>query len=227
MLRQLATPAVARCVNIAEVMFASSCVVPRLVAAVEGCFTWGRLVFVAGMLAVSCGDDSPSEANLDSDGEEPTLPRPPSHASEECRNPAQGCACENEGEVIECGEVKRTSGDYVACSMGTRECNGGVWTACNGDRVAALPEEPTSLRRLASTPTSTTCDDNPCDPYCRVFDDSPEDVDIEPGSNVEVGDDGLQLVPVPPSNSGSVACTSIEVVPSPQTFTVTPAPDLR
>lgn len=104
--------------------------------------------------------------------------------------------------------------------MGKRECIGGLWSACRGDRVVEL-DHPGSQRRLTSLPTPAPCADNPCDPYCQVFEDAPEAVELEDGANVELGDDGLQLVAVPPSSvDSSLACQSIEVVPSPQTFVV-------
>ena len=48
----------------------------------------------------------------------------------------QGCPCDHPGESVEC-RAYRKSGDYVACSPGTRLCGAdGRWQACVGDLTA-------------------------------------------------------------------------------------------
>ena len=48
-----------------------------------------------------------------------------------------GCPCLNPGQTIEC-KVFRTSGDYVACSLGQRVCGDDhKWGECiGGDQIA-------------------------------------------------------------------------------------------
>lgn len=47
-----------------------------------------------------------------------------------------GCACNTPGQVIDC-RAYRKSGDYVACSPGTRTCGtDGRWGECLGDQIA-------------------------------------------------------------------------------------------
>ena len=47
-----------------------------------------------------------------------------------------GCPCDHPGESIEC-RAYRKSGDYVACSPGTRLCGAdGRWQECVGDLIA-------------------------------------------------------------------------------------------
>ena len=132
-----------------------------------------------------------------------------------CETPNQGCACETQGEVVDCGQVERVSGDYVSCSMGRRTCDGGKWGACVGDGIATMQVRAGQKRTLALG-KGTTCPDNPCDPYCRVVLDTPDGL---PDSGVFTNDGGLQVLPS--TSLGSGQCTSMVVKPTPQDLTVT------
>ena len=97
-----------------------------------------RSLGIAGLLlawlAVGCGNKAAHSGLMDGDadggsgnlgtgnvGNEPN--------SMDCGTPQEGCACDTEGEVVDCGHVARHSGDYTACSMGTRVCSDGKWGA--------------------------------------------------------------------------------------------------
>jgi len=134
-----------------------------------------------------------------------------------CDSPNQGCECDNPGEVIDCGQVKRVSGEYVSCSMGKRTCDDGKWGACVGDGIATL-HVPADRRRAQALGKGTTCPDNPCDPYCRVVLDTPDDLALPPGSAF-TSDGGLQVLPT--TSLGAGLCTSMVVTPTPQALTVT------
>jgi hypothetical protein len=63
----------------------------------------------------------------------PTSPDP-------CGNHEAGCPCDKPFETIECGRVKRISGDYVWCSTGAQTCSeDGMWGKCTGDQLAGAP----------------------------------------------------------------------------------------
>lgn len=47
-----------------------------------------------------------------------------------CASPRSGCPCDNEGASVECGVVTERRGPYEICSMGTRLCAEGAWSAC-------------------------------------------------------------------------------------------------
>ena len=48
-----------------------------------------------------------------------------------CATPHAGCACEPEGQLVACGEVRGTTSAGVAdCHYGYRRCESGVWSAC-------------------------------------------------------------------------------------------------
>jgi hypothetical protein len=134
-----------------------------------------------------------------------------------CETPQQGCECKTQGEVVDCGQVERVSGDYVSCSMGKRTCDDGKWGACVGDSIATL-HFPAGQRRTQALGMGMTCPDNPCDPYCRVMVDSPTDLELPDGGPF-TDDGGLQIVPT--MSTGVGRCTSMVVKPTPQAMTVT------
>jgi len=134
-----------------------------------------------------------------------------------CDTPNKGCECDKPGEIIDCGQVERVSGDYVSCSMGKRTCDDGKWGACIGDGIATL-HVPAGQRRTQGLGKGMTCPDNPCDPYCRVMVDTPDDLGLPDGGSF-TADGGLQIVPTTAVGAG--LCTSMTVTPTPQTLTVT------
>ncbi len=142
----------------------------------------------------------------------------PGPEGNDCRSPAEGCACTTPGATVDCGRVQRSSGDYVPCAMGVRTCTDGSWSTCIGDRVATVHVTPGN-RQVQGLGTTMTCSDNPCDPYCRIILDDPNGLALPDGGPLGA-DGGLQLLP-PPLGAGNGACTSMVVTPTPQTLTVT------
>jgi PA14 domain len=139
--------------------------------------------------------------------------------STDCGTPREGCACETEGEVIDCGHVVRRSGDYTACSMGTRSCADGKWGACEGDKIAMLPDSVPGVQ-AEGLGTSKACVDNPCDPYCQVVVDDSKGLDVSASPGLVAGPDGLSLSPTPP-NPAANTCTGISLTPASSTMVVT------
>ncbi|HEX2673850.1 MAG TPA: PA14 domain-containing protein, partial [Polyangiaceae bacterium] len=135
-----------------------------------------------------------------------------------CETPNQGCACDKPGDVVDCGQVERVSGDYVSCSMGQRTCDAGKWGACIGDSISTL-RIPASGRRTLGLGKGMTCPDNPCDPYCRVVIDTPDHLGL-PDGGAFTEDGGLQVVPQE-QTGGQGSCQSLTVKPTPQSLTVT------
>jgi hypothetical protein len=84
----------------------------------------------------SSADDQNPPMLAASDGPAMVAPSAP----EACGNHEHGCPCDEPGEVVECGRVKRVAGDYVWCSTGTQTCDQyGSWGACTGDGIAESP----------------------------------------------------------------------------------------
>ena len=161
-----------------------------------------------------------------------------------CATPATGCPCDEPGEVIACGSIKRQSDDYIACSMGKRTCDDGAWGACIGDAVALVRSGPGSEAARFRQPDQTErslepgqagpgpfhtlglgvsqpCTGNPCDPYCVNVIDTPGGVDAGPG--LQADDAGISLTPdtVVGGGSSGPPCTGITITPSPQVLTIT------
>lgn len=132
-----------------------------------------------------------------------------------CLTPEEGCPCDAPGTIVDCGEVVRRTGDYVSCSIGKRACNAGAWGACIGDQIST--KSVTGGLHFNGLGGSTTCTDNPCDPYCNNF--------IDDGSGLDAGDSGLAISDGGVSLSGTLnagsSCTSLVITPTPQTLTVT------
>jgi len=173
---------------------------------------WVALILLC-LTLLGCSTSSDHAPALGAGDGGPNKPPPMVGA---CDTPNQGCECEVQDEVVDCGQVERVSGDYVSCSMGRRTCDDGKWGACVGDSIATL-HLPAGQRRTQALGKGATCPDNPCDPYCRVVIDSPTNLPL-PDGGVFGSDGGLQVLPT--ATSGAGACTSMAVKPTPQTLTV-------
>lgn len=174
---------------------------------------WAALALICLTLVGCASPDHP--ASLGSSDAGPDMAPPTVGA---CETPNQGCDCDKPGDVVDCGQVERVSGDYVSCSMGQRTCEDGKWGACIGDSISTL-HIPAGQRRTLGLGTGMTCPDNPCDPYCRVVIDTPNQLGLPIGS-VFTEDGGLQVLPTQQAG-GQGSCQSMTVKPTPQTLTVT------
>jgi hypothetical protein len=177
------------------------------------------LAFVSLLMSASlgCGSDGHLGAGPgdDTTGMNPSLDGGPQPS---CSTPNEGCACETPGEVVNCGQVDRRSGNYISCSLGQRTCVSGYWGPCVGDRKFPLETKPeyAGLKPLALG-SASGCINNPCDPYCVNYVDNSVGLDAGPGLLVEGGLTLKQGVGVP----GSSTCTGLQIVPNAQSITVT------
>ncbi len=105
-----------------------------------------------------------------------------------CVTPNDGCACSTPGASVPCGEIKSVSGSGVECVHGFRTCSFGAWSAC--DRLGTTTSQSIPVTPLALG-GSTVCTDNPCDPYCNGYTDTPTGVDA--GTAFTTNDGGLTL----------------------------------
>jgi len=175
---------------------------------------WVALTLLC-LTLLGCSSPSDRPASLGSVDGGPDKPLPMVGA---CETPNQGCDCDKPGDVVDCGQVERVSGDYVSCSMGKRTCDDGKWGACIGDSISTL-RIPAGGRRPLGLGKGMTCPDNPCDPYCRVVIDTPDHLGL-PDAGPFTDDGGLQVVPQE-QTSGQSSCTSMVVQPTPQSLTIT------
>jgi hypothetical protein len=130
-----------------------------------------------------------------------------------CTTATTGCACDDAGAEISCGQVHRVSGDYVSCSPGFITCGvDGVWGACLGDRVGD-PAGPNRGFILDSLQVDASgCVGNPCDPTCQQFVDTASGVDAGLDSGLVWNDSGVSLSPI--FTDAGPSCTGITVSPA-------------
>jgi len=98
------------------------------------------------------------------------------------RPPTEGALCVP-GQVRDCGVEIGTRGAYVDCAKGTQTCLADKsWSTCvaTGARYTAKAPPAKSgssdpnLGSKVVGGSSTICTDNPCNPYCKSFDDLPD-----------------------------------------------------
>jgi hypothetical protein len=167
-------------------------------------------------VAVSCAN-KPNHATSTGGGDTPTptanAHQPPPSLT--CDTPQTGCPCDTQGDLVDCGSVKRRSADYVSCSMGQRVCEDGAWSACEGDKISEM----TTGTQPQALGSSAACVNNPCDPYCQIVVDDARNLALsDPGLTAQDG--GLALTAVPPDPNAN-NCTGIKLDPPTQTLTVT------
>jgi hypothetical protein len=136
-----------------------------------------------------------------------------------CDTPNQGCECQDEGQIVECGQVERVSGDYVSCSMGHRTCADGKWGACIGDSITTQQLARGKQRTQGLGSGMDCAAANPCDPFCRFQVDDGTNLPLPDAGGLAADGNGVRLVPREVGGAG--ACTSMAVKPTPQSTTVT------
>jgi len=135
-----------------------------------------------------------------------------------CATPNQGCPCEGDGEVVECGKVVEEHDDYVTCSLGHRSCDSGSWSACVGERTtqSTVQGQPPagSSYRIQALGKGVECPAgfDACDPFCHQFVDGPGGF-TAPGFENE--GDGLSL-----AESVAAGCNSLSLSASATTLHV-------
>jgi hypothetical protein len=171
---------------------------------------------VAAVGACGSGNHAPRKSNSSDPGTDGGAGGSPSQLS--CATPNDGCACDTEGEIVDCGQVERRSASYVACSLGKRKCTGGTWGVCVGDGVSKNIQTWTPSGRWLGLGSLTACVNNPCDPFCMNYIDDAKGLDG--GSKLTAREGGLTLVEGT-LQPGQSTCTGLAVAPTPQTITVT------
>jgi len=153
--------------------------------AVLGVLGWGLLS------AASCSTKDPLPAARSGPGSGSLDP------ADLCATPNQGCPCDGQAEVVECGKVVEQHTDYVTCSVGHRSCDNGAWGECLGERTtqaAVRGAAPAGAGyRIQALGAGAECPSgfDPCDPYCHQFIDGPGDFTTGPG--LDNGTNGLTL----------------------------------
>jgi hypothetical protein len=174
-----------------------------------------RAALLLSLLLLGCAKEG-NHATPAGSGDAPPAEQLPD--AETCLTPQTGCACDEEAQVVDCGHAVRKSGDYVWCSMGTRVCEKSVWGACEGDKLAMIPND--SEQAAQALGKSTACVTNPCDPYCQLVVDDARGLDIG-DAGLTANDAGLALLERPFDPLTGVNCTGISLTPATQQLKVT------
>ena len=165
---------------------------------------FARWSFVAFMMTLpvaaglaSCDGELPGERAI-TGGEAGGLPQDPGGkcvgpncAGPSCEEyPRPGCTCDTEGKHIACGKVEEEIGGQEVCGKGFSVCHGGKYDACIIDNAVTLVPIHGG-QQAESYGTAQNCVNNPCDPGCRDYQDTPTGIDG--GSALSVKDGGLTL----------------------------------
>lgn len=106
---------------------------------------------------------------------------------------APGCDCSTRGEQVACGTVHSRLDQRVVCGEGIMSCDGSTWGECIINNAVTLKSiARPSIRPLALGGVSA-CEANPCDPGCRSFDDTPDDLELSADAGVIATSDGVTL----------------------------------
>jgi hypothetical protein len=81
-----------------------------------------------------------------------------------------------DGVTRACGFPVKRQGNVVSCFRGTQSCQNGTWGQCaNGTVTEEVHEPPPSGgSRTQSLSDPVDCGDNPCDPFCKRFNETPD-----------------------------------------------------
>lgn len=141
-------------------------------------------------------------------------------AQDRCATPEEGCDCETEGEVVDCGRTAEKFDDYVTCAEGKRTCTDGKWGACSSDRIVqkVLPSRETEGgpgSSWAALGEATVCPKgfNLCDPTCHQLVDQAGGFEV--GSGLTNSPTGLK-----PSKAPRTGCSGLSITASSSTVTV-------
>lgn len=84
----------------------------------------------------------------------------------------------SEGDVRECGRTLAQHGDVLSCLHGVQRCENGNWGECGEGTIREFPANETANQPavgFSSLSDATDCTYSPCDPYCRNYQESPDE----------------------------------------------------
>ncbi|MCC6522927.1 MAG: hypothetical protein IT373_09720 [Polyangiaceae bacterium] len=104
-----------------------------------------------------------------------------------------GCPCETEGDHLACGKVEVVLDGQPVCGKGFSTCTNGVWAECVIDNAVTLvPDPPPEGFEAMGFGQPASCVNNPCDPTCIDFVDTPDGL-ADAGTGLKEGDGGITL----------------------------------
>jgi len=119
-----------------------------------------------------------------------------------CAGSTTGCPCATEGKKVPCGQAALDAQGTPSCWFGEKTCTGGVWSAC-------LPTStPGGLRPMDLSTGSTACPNNPCDPACQHFPDTPDPSLSNPDAGLVATEAGLSISPTEIDAGAPTTCAN-------------------
>ena len=123
-----------------------------------------------------------------------------------------GTPCSPDGVTRACGHVTHQQGIYLECAVGSQTCVAGTWGDCVIDKFATAIAPPQSGDSPLNLQVDAgPCTNNPCDPACLAYSDTPSDVDAGPDSGL-ILDGGVTLQGV--VGSSASLCTGLTATPA-------------
>jgi hypothetical protein len=116
-----------------------------------------------------------------------------------CDEPSSGCPCDEPGRAAPCGRAYASAGSQLVCGQGVTTCVDGSWGECVLVGDISLAQ---GLQRPQALGMSSDCEENPCDPGCVTFVDTPDGIMVD--DTIELASDGITL-----PGDGSVSTTPV------------------
>lgn len=92
-----------------------------------------------------------------------------------CQEPGtEGCACAAEGSQAPCGVTVSQQQASLECGKGVSRCENGGWTKCEVTSTFTYQKPATPGLDALGLGQASKCTNNPCDPYCVQFPDTPQ-----------------------------------------------------
>jgi hypothetical protein len=117
-----------------------------------------------------------------------------------CSSGEEDCPCSSNGLKVQCGVELGKVGNELSCAEGQATCENGKWSACDTSATSGAEayRAPLHAQGLGS---GTACTQNPCDPFCEHFPDTP-DPTLSNDAGVVGTDAGLTLPAYNPNFDG-------------------------
>ena len=94
--------------------------------------------------------------------------------------PPDNSKCDD-GATRECSVTLARQGNVVSCYHGTQACVGAVWGTCSDGVTVEMTVSQSSGLRTQALSTSVDCVNNPCNPFCKTYQEQPATPITSPG----------------------------------------------
>jgi hypothetical protein len=119
-----------------------------------------------------------------------------------------GSPCVPEGAARDCHVTLGEHDGVLSCFVGKQTCSGGVWSDCGGQGSITgqsfHPRVHASGKRVDSLTSAANCTNDPCDPTCQIYNETPDAGIVPDGGGTVIAITGGSLANsnVPPGFQG-------------------------